>query len=391
MIVPDIDKQKIAIVVVGYNKPLGLKRLLNSINNANYDDIEGVPLYISIDASGNEEVYNIARNFQWKYGVKYVNIENERLGLKKHIFQCASLTSFFNGVIILEDDLFVSSSYYHYSVAALKHYGNNDKIAGIALYNEETNGYVDIPFQPEINEYDVYAWQTVCSWGEVWNERMWKDFTRWLESWDNDFQPIDMMDRIKKWERAWSKYYYAYMLQNDKYFIYPYQALSTNFNDAGGEHGGGNTSIVQVSLQQNNRDYKFGEFDRLVKYDVYCQNKAIPLWLGIKPEELTVDFFGLKDNYKGRYVLAPFQLPYKRIKGFALCMRPWEMNVKNNIEGDDFYLYDRGNSEIVIPPKRDFQLAVADYYLRGFNLGLLQKYMWNSVKQRIKRRLHING
>ena len=87
------DKSKVAIVVVGYNRLHGLKRLLENLNSCNYPDYD-VPLIISIDASGNEEVYNLAKKFNWNHGTKYVNIERERLGLKKHILQCGSLTRF---------------------------------------------------------------------------------------------------------------------------------------------------------------------------------------------------------------------------------------------------------------------------------------------------------
>lgn len=388
MILPQTKKNKLAIVVVGFNKLIGLGRLLNSLNTAFYDS-DDVPLYISIDASGNGEVYNLANTFEWLHGTKYVNIEKERLGLKKHIFQCASLASFFRGVMILEDDIFVSPFFYHYGQAALNYYENDEKIAGISLYAEETNGYVGLPFQPEQNQYDVYAWQTVCSWGQIWNERMWKAFTTWLGKWDEDFAPIDMIGRIKKWKRAWSKYYYAYMIENDKYFIYPYQSLTTNFNDAGGEHGGGDNSIVQVSLLQGKRNYQFGDFDSLVKYDVYAQNLAIPQWLGLEMENLTVDFYGLKDLYRGEYILSPFELPYEKVKSFGLFLRPWELNVKFGIDGNILTLYRKKNNDVELPPKRKFSVKIAKYYLRGFNTRLLDYVEKESIIERIKHKLHL--
>ena len=390
MIIPETAKDKLAIVVVGYNKPKGLMRLLNCIDSAYYE-LDNVPLVLSIDASGNEDVYRIAREFNWHHGKKYVNIETERLGLKNHIFQCASLTKYFKGVIILEDDLFVSPYFYHYSQKALDRYGDDKKIAGISLYQEETNGYVGLPFQALVNQYDAYAWQTVCSWGEVWNERMWNEFQNWLEKWDGNFEPIDMIGKIKRWPRAWSKFYYAFIISTDKYFIYPYQALSTNFNDAGGEHGGGDTSIVQVSLIQGKKDYQFGDFKDLVKYDVYSQNLSIPEWLNISKDDITVDFYGLKDVYNGHYILTPFDLPYKRVKGFSLSMRPWEMNIKEGIEGDDINLFYRDDNSQSIPPFRKYSYKTASYFLRGFNSKLLDTYMWKSIVKRIKNRLHING
>ena len=62
-----------AIVVVGYNRIASIKRLLSSLTIACYDD--EVPLVISIDRSGNEELYAYVNNFSWKHGNKYVIIQ----------------------------------------------------------------------------------------------------------------------------------------------------------------------------------------------------------------------------------------------------------------------------------------------------------------------------
>lgn len=378
--------EELAIVVVGYNKLRGLTRLLNSLNEAYYE-IDNVPLVISIDASGNEEVYNCARYFEWKHGEKYVNIESNRLGLKKHISQCAGMSRFFKGVIILEDDLFVSPDFYHYSNCCLDYYGDDEKTAGIALFSAENNGFVGIPFQPVQSGYDVYACQAVCSWGEIWNWRMWNSFSEWMKKWNEDYTAIDMPSEIKGWTRAWSKYYYAYMISTGRFFIYPYHALTTNFNDAGGEHGGGDASIVQVSLLQGRYDYRFAPLEELVKYDVYTHNMDIEKWLGIE-QQLTVDFYGQRGAYNTRYVLAPFKLPFNIIKGYALSMRPWELNVKYNIEGSDFFLYDRSEMFLTIPPKRTYSMRYAQYFLRSMPPKMLLKYAlsnyWNRFMQKLR-------
>ena len=57
------DKSAIAIVVVCYNRPAAAKRLLDSLNVANYP-YDNVPLIISVDCSGNEEMYELACTFQ---------------------------------------------------------------------------------------------------------------------------------------------------------------------------------------------------------------------------------------------------------------------------------------------------------------------------------------
>ena len=107
------NKERIAIVVVGYNRLKALKRLLNSLNDAHYDTND-VPLVISIDASGERALYDYVESYRWLHGDKYVNIQAERLGLKAHIIQCGDLTHYFKAVALFEDDLWVSPYFYHY-------------------------------------------------------------------------------------------------------------------------------------------------------------------------------------------------------------------------------------------------------------------------------------
>lgn len=382
------NRTQIAIVVIGYNRLDALKRSLTNLSKCQYSG-RIVPLVISIDASGNQQVYEYVRNFEWIHGQKYVNIEKERLGLKNHIFQCGNLSQYFRAVILLEDDIFVAPFFYDYACAAVERYENEKQIAGISMYAPEMNDHINLPFQPENNGFDVYAWQRVSSWGQIWTRGMWSGFKKWYDNWDANFDLIDMPRRIKGWTRAWSKFYYAYLIENDKYYIYPLAPLATNFNDAGGEHGGGNGSLSQVSLLTGRRNYQLGDFDDLVKYDAYFTNLRIPHWLGINPDEMIIDFYGLKENYNRRYILAPFELPYKRVRGFSLSMRPWELNIKYNIEGNDIFLYERELLNEKTVPERKFDITVVSYYLRGFNIQLLRNYIFDGFKKGIKRRLHI--
>ena len=74
------NKHKVAIVVVGYDRLLSIKRLLSSLENAEYPS-DDVPLVISIDASGNQELYDYAESYKWAHGDKYTIIRKERMGL----------------------------------------------------------------------------------------------------------------------------------------------------------------------------------------------------------------------------------------------------------------------------------------------------------------------
>lgn len=381
------DKSRVAIVVVGYNRLHGLKRLLNNLNSCNYPDYD-VPLIISIDASGNEEVYNLVNEFNWNHGTKYVNIERERLGLKKHILQCGSLSRFFKAVIIIEDDLYVAPDFYNFADTMIDFYGKDNRVAGISLYEPEINDHVGFPFRPLKNEFDIFAWQRVNTWGQVWTWGMWEPFISWYDQWEEDFCNIDIPQRIKKFKRAWSKYYSAYCALNNKFFIYPYESLLTNFNDSGGEHSfGGANASHQVSLLRYKKDFNCGVFEELVKYDIFGQNYDIPSWLNIRRDEITIDLYGLKDMYCGRYILSPYKYPYKVVRSFGVCLRPIEMNLKYGIEGEELYLYDRETSDVVIPATKPFGFGYISYHLQGFNPKCLLKYLPFFIIRYIKMKI----
>lgn len=379
-------KRAVAIVAVGYNRLNSMKRLLNSLLQANYPS-DDIPLVISIDCSGDTMLYDYVNDFKWPFGQKYVNVQEERLGLKKHIYQCGDLTEFFKGVIVLEDDLFVSPVFYYYAIKTLEKYGEDKRIAQISLYKNERNGYVGFPFVNMQNGCDVFLYQGVSTWGECWSKSMWNDFKEWRDSHSEDYiKNIDMPDAVKNWTRAWSKYYNAYIVDQNKFVIYPNIPVTTNFSDAG-EHGEDNNSLVQVNLLQEDFEYRLYEYERLCKYDIFTNNLAVCEWLGINKKDICLDFYGFHNNNNGcKFMLSTRILPYKIIKSFALNMRPIELNVKYNIEGNGIYLYDTLGETYV--KKGKYTNDFIEYFLEGFNHKYLItatiEYYWNRIKAKMK-------
>ena len=105
---------KPVIIVVAYNRPNSLQRLLNSLAQADYTGYDSITLIISIDYSNSPEVISAAKNFTWEFGHKEIIKHSENLGLKKHIIFCGDLTEQYQSVIILEDDLVVAPAFYNY-------------------------------------------------------------------------------------------------------------------------------------------------------------------------------------------------------------------------------------------------------------------------------------
>ena len=381
------NKSKVAIVCVGFNRIKSIKRLLESVLNAEYPSND-IPLVISIDCSGDIELYEYVKSIEWPYGQKYVNIQTKRLGLKDHIYQCGDLTDYFKAIILLEDDLYVSPHFYSYTLKVLEAYGDDKRIAQISLYKNERNGYVGLPFVNIQNGADVFLMQDVSTWGECWTKSMWDSFKQWRDSHtEKDILKIDMPYTIKRWTRAWSKYYNAYVVDSGKYVVYPNFPVTTNFSDAG-EHGGDNNSVVQVNLLQSDFEYRLRDYDNLVKYDIYFNNEELYKWLSLSKEDLCLDVYGFHNNSKNsRYILTTRILPYKVIRSFALSMRPIELNVKYNIAGGGLFLYDTVEPSEIIYKK--YNSSIVPYFLQGFNVKMLLRYVlrhyFNALKRKIKR------
>lgn len=377
------NKDLYAIVSVGYNRLKSQRRLLESVKKADYTTYTNVPLVISIDCSGDEKLYACAREFEWPYGDKYVIIREKRMGLKEHILACGDLTQYFKGIILLEDDLYVAKDFYNYTVQMDSAYGDCEKVASIALYSNEMNGFCWLPLNRLKTESDVFADQSICSWGEFWNTRMWSKFREWFGKNDVLWEELDMPHQIKDWTKAWSKFFYAYMIKNDKYSIYPYTALSTNFSDAG-EHGDANNTIVQVSLQQGSKHYATLPFDKLVKYDVYSNNIGLAEALGYNLDEICLDLYGIRTNeFNKRFYLTVRRLPYKVVKSFGLYMRPQELNVFENIPGDGIFLYDT-TEKAPKPNGKGIQNRLL-YYLHGYSYKLLPLACWAQMKVLVRK------
>lgn len=375
------DSSRLAIVVVGYNRLRSINRLLDSLLSAKYS--QEVPLFISIDCSNNKELYKFVEDFTWPYGNKYVRIQQHRLGLKEHIYQCGDLTNEFRGIVLLEDDIYVSPFFYSYALQAMDKYENDEDIAQIALYRNEIVGQVKLPFEPMPSSSDVFLMQAVSTWGECWSASMWKGFREWLQKYDDEIiEKVDMPSSYKRWTKAWSKYYNAYILDTNKYVLYPYFSLSTNFNEAG-EHASISNSSVQVVLQQSDFNYRMDNATNLIKYDIYRNNAFINQWLQLPKEDVILDIYGYHPIYnKTKYILSSKILPLAVERKYAAKLRPIELNIKYGLEGNGIFLY-KFEKNISKQRKYKFSDEFIAYYLNRFNSRTIIDYLKSILKKRL--------
>lgn len=381
-----MKKGLITLVVVGYNRPDSIRRILGSLERADYD-YEDIRLVVSIDHSGMEEVVRTAEECVWSHGSKEVFYRPERLGLRKHIISCGDMTEKYGAVMILEDDLFVSPDFYNYAMQALERYGDDPRIAGISLNTKRELLESPYPFFPLHTGYDVYFQQFASSWGQVWNRRMWADFKEWYEQ--NQTLPRNVnvpLTVLNYPETSWAKFYQTYVVEKNKFYVFSYDSLTTNFGDAG-EHFNHDSSAFQSVLFYGKKEYRMPAFEDGVKYDIFGEPLELGKVLEVPEEELTCDFWGRKQeaSYK-RYLLTCCRHPYKVVKQFSMCMKPMELNVMEQIPGKEITLYDTSAKDDNFSVDKKERIRLLEYGYGIINGRDLLKWALDRMKQKYRRK-----
>ncbi|MBR4657477.1 MAG: hypothetical protein IKO68_13175 [Oscillospiraceae bacterium] len=381
------DHPIIGIIVVGYNRVGSIERLLKRLAVCDYSGITSVPLIVSLDNCGKSDVYDAASDFHWPRGSYQVILQPERMGCKNHILHCGDYMEQFgwDAAIVLEDDVYPSAAFYRYAQQAVARYQDDDRIAGIALYAMPQNQTVRLPFTPVLSEYDTYFMQLAQSCGQVWMKRQWDAFANWYAENSAPFSKRPGIPaNVCRWpESSWLKYHIRYCIEENKYFVYPYESLTTNFSDVG-QHTGVASNTLQVRLQQQTRQrYFFPELDNApVVYDAWHENLRLAEVLGLAPETLNVDIFGGKGNpERKRYWLTTLCKPYHVLRSFALSLFPMDMNVLCGLAGDQIFLYDT-TVPAEAPPDRDRDLQMWAYYNR---ILFPDEMIWKLSKPIVKR------
>ena len=354
---------KLAIIIVCYDRPLALNRLLQSLSNAEYGVCEDIPLVISIDGGGASELLAIAENYKWKYGKKIIIRHKQNLGLRKHILLCGDLTETYENIIILEDDCYVSKNYYSFALSALHFYKGHSMIAGISLYSHAFNYSANLPFYPLIDGYDFFFMQVPSSLGQVWSKKQWRKFKNWYDK-NNVIQKNDRLpEHVKSWpESSWKKYFYKFMICENIFFVYPVTSYLTNFGDIG-THLIKSTDYFQttIEIKEKNIPLRFVNFDQSFnKYDAYFEilpDCLIHYGANISPNTV-IDLYGTKqfELFNDKKYSLSLRDSNKVILQYDASLFPYPLNIILNLEGNfftyaevcDFQSMDYGKREELI-------------------------------------------
>jgi len=230
-------------------------------------------LYIFSDGNKNEadleDVKEVRQYLQTIEGFKSINIieATENKGLANSIIDgVSSVVSKYGKVIVLEDDLIVSSDFLDYMNDALKYYENDKRIWTISGYG---------PNLPCLKDYtdDLYLSLRGSSWGwATWQNRWtkvdWevKDFNTFKQDkYLKDKFNLAGNDMFKMLELqmlgiidSWAIRHFYNQFKHVGYTIYPKKSkiINDGFNDEKGVHTSGAHSKWIVPLDHNKIIFK---------------------------------------------------------------------------------------------------------------------------------------
>lgn len=321
-----------AIVVVAYNRPHALRRLLDSL--AALQGARDVPLVISIDRGGDQfaAVVAEAEQFAWPFGEKRVVVRERPLGLVQHVFACGDLVDEFGAIILLEDDLVVSPMVYRYATAALAFYADEPHVAGISLNALWFHGITHAPFTPYLDDGDVFFMQVAWFQGQAYTQKQWAAWREWRATAVPHIQPTDQMHELFQSfpPTDWFPLKTKYLVQTHRFYVFPRESLTTNYGDSGTHVRG--TNFFQVPLQTRRADFRLQPLaDSVAVYDSFqemlpgCVRRLTDQFDGY---DFTVDLHGTRSraNIPTDFVLTT-QALRQPMKTFGLELRPLLANV----------------------------------------------------------------
>ncbi len=383
---------KSIIVIIGYNRKDCIRNCYRAVSRALMHEEDQIDLCFSLDHSDmQEELTAMISSFPWTYGEKRVITYPERQGLRKHVLSCGDLVEGHDFLIMLEDDVIVSDSFYLYVRKAMEQYGDCPEIAGVSLYQHYTHPQVGRHFEPEYSGSDVYLLQSAQSWGQAWSLRMWNDFRKWYAEHQSFEQPRRMADYSYGWDqRSWLRYYMGYICSENLFMIYPYHSFSTNMEEAG-ENRKYTDTDYQVSVVRGQKEFRMPALAELVRYDAFFERMDDPYFSGVyEGENVLMDLNGSHSRYfDAHYLLSTRYLPYTVVKTYGLRLRPQEINYREQISGNDIFLYDL--SKPAKKQKAGINSNVVRYDVRAVSWARLSflgatEFAQNLRKKRKKRR-----
>jgi hypothetical protein len=214
------------IHVLTMKRAKSLRRLLGTLESAEYDG-DRIRLYVHIDKSNdNTACIQVAQAFRFSHGNFTFDVADTNKGLRNAWFSAWSPQNN-QRVIILEDDIELSSKWYTWLKKAWETYGDRSDLAGISLQRQTL-----VPKKPHkqleiVNNHEPFLYKLVGSIGfsPHWNQ--WRAFLDWIDSVDTVTVNVktpglitsDWLDSLDR-RHMWTQYFIWFCNQHDLYTLY---------------------------------------------------------------------------------------------------------------------------------------------------------------------------
>jgi hypothetical protein len=195
----------------------------------------------------------------------------------------------------------------------------------------------------------VHFIQIASSWGQCWTKEQWWKFKEWLIQ-----HPQGKLEQLPeyviKWgSKSWKLLFVNYLLDTDRYFVFPNVSYTTNF-----EEDGTNVStkgLFQVELAQHIQNPLFSVLaESNSVYDVYFEltQKCIK---AIQPElapfDFDVDLYGEKPlNFSSFETVLTLRPGSNPLFSYGAAMQPLIQNVEYKNVGTEINLFRKSDLRV---------------------------------------------
>lgn len=332
------------IIILTYNRPESLKRLLDSLQSAIGE--HKADLQFSIEFGADSKTIELAESYNWVHGKKSIHKNSSKLGVDVHFLECISRAQEYDFTLILEDDMYVVEGALEYLNHCKSLMTENPAIAGAGLHHYQTMQSTSLPFTPLKNGSSEYLLQKACSRGFFLSRANANSFYDWKIQ-DKSSPPVP--DYIKRWGDAiWETKFTKYLIDQKKYICYPHLSYLTVFGEKGAHYGKlEQRYMAQADLPFQVHAIKNGS--ELIKYDAWYE--IDPKFLqkhqqALSSFDFATDLYGTKnkEDISEEYVLRPkTKFDRETFASFGMELKPRENNILRNISGEDIVLIKREN------------------------------------------------
>ena len=234
----DTTTADITIIVLTYNKPESLSRLLSSLLKiGNRGNTNAIDMVISVDR-GHMGYFDlptliVANAFEWEFGRKKVVLKERHAGQLYQWLEAYGYTG--NGssfVLILEDSVVLSPDWFDYVMSVLRHNKVKQlysRIAGWTLeapiLRQSPSGSVASLYRLASQKSSVFVSELKRVRSFIIIPRVWRAFLKWYEE-ESGNVPVGVLDKLfvsrmenrgiyTEWSREiWISWFSYFLLQN---------------------------------------------------------------------------------------------------------------------------------------------------------------------------------